>query len=221
MDSVKLLFGSLMIGMAFYYISPLYPLWLFRVLLGIALVIYASTLGALNANPKLRAAGRIRKGLMIAILELGCVFLVVGIMNKSGISLDATAPTSHPANLTASVLNWQPYSSSALEAALKKGQPILIDFSAEWCGACKEMDQTTFVDNHVVEVAHQFSLLRIDGTEESPQLKALIEKYKVQGFPTYIFYDSGGNLRPDLSVFGFESAAPFSKRMEAAAVLIR
>jgi thiol:disulfide interchange protein DsbD len=194
MDSVKYLFGTVMIGMAFYYVHPIYPAWLFQALLGLAVLGLAVMFG------------RVRKVYALPVLAIGIATMVF-IAKMPGKNAEGSFPK----------LAWQTYSDQAREEALKKGQPILIDFTADWCGACKELEKYTFTDPRVREISEKFALLRFDATEESPALDALRERYKILGLPTLVFYDGKGKLRTELTVTGFEKADIFLEKMAKAA----
>ncbi|MEK7356318.1 MAG: cytochrome c biogenesis protein CcdA, partial [Bdellovibrionota bacterium] len=86
MDITKFAFGTAMIGMALFYVSPLYPTWLFNSLLGFAIILIASAYGAFEPNEKLEGAGRVRKGAMLAAFVIGLVFTLSGVLEKAGIA---------------------------------------------------------------------------------------------------------------------------------------
>lgn len=220
MEIVKFIFGTVMVGMALYYVKPLYPTWLFNALLGIALVLIASAYGAFEPNEKLEGSGRVRKGAMLAAFIVGLVFTISGLMEKAGIPLvpagGLVAGTTGAKAEDFQKLNWQPFSEAAVEEAVRAKKPVLIDFYADWCGACKELEQYTFTDARIRELSGKFALLKVDATEENPALDLLKKKYTVMGLPTMIFYDTTGAMRTDLTVTGFEDADQFLKRMNAA-----
>lgn len=121
---------------------------------------------------------------------------------------------SKPASARSEALaQWKPYSDDLLTQAKARGLPAIIDFSAEWCVACKELEQYTFPDPEVRKLGDQFVLMKFDATEDSPQLEALRERYQVLGLPTLIFVDRSGEIRKELTLTGFEKADAFAKRM--------
>jgi len=211
MEAVKIFFGLVMIGMAFYYIRPIYPAWLFLFVLGAALIVLASLFGAFSRDP----AARGRRVALIGALSLGVVAAAAGVAERLGVQLPGRQQTEAAKK---SPLAWQPYTAAALEEAVKMRRPVVIDFTAEWCGACQEMEQTTFVDERVVDVMKNFALFQVDGTDDTAELHEILGRFQVQGFPTYIFYDRQGQERKDLNAFGYVPAPEFLKRLEAAAV---
>ncbi len=217
MDVTKFAFGTVMVVMALYYVKPVYPTWLFNSLLGLAVVMIASAYGAFEPNEGLSSKGRLRKGVMLAAFVIGLVFAGSGVLEKAGVSLMpagasmmAASPASSPK------LNWQKYSDEKLAAALADKKPVLIDFFAEWCGACKELEHETFTDARVRDLSGKFVLLQIDATDDFPGLDKLKSTYGVMGLPTMVFYDTAGAVRKELTVTGFENADSFVKKMNGA-----
>lgn len=216
MDGTKFLFGTAMIGMALFYVAPLYPKWLFNALLGLAIVLIASAYGAFEPNEKLEGAGRVRKGAMLAAFVVGLVFTLAGVLEKAGIAVPGSAMVAANSPSAYKKLDWKPFSEQALADAIKNKQPVLIDFYADWCGACKELEKDTFTDSRIQELSKKFALLKIDATEDFPGLDKLKSTYNVRGLPTMVFYDVDGKIRPELTVTGFEDADKFLGRMNSA-----
>jgi thioredoxin:protein disulfide reductase len=98
--------------------------------------------------------------------------------------------------------------------ARQEGRPVMIDFFAEWCAACKELDHKTFVAAPVKEEARRFITVKIDATNEDDAIEALYKQYGVQGLPTVLFIDSGGQVLKDPKVTGFLNAARFLEQMK-------
>lgn len=214
MEGVKHVFGVVMLGMAFYYVRFLLPDWLMNVLMGLTLVALASHFGAFDTG-HLNAYKRLRKGFMLAALAVGTGLTTIGVLKKADVDLTKFATSTAATEAPKSAMKWRPYSDASLDEALAKKEPVMIDFGAEWCGACKEMDATTFMHQDIIEATRGFALLRVDGTEETPELKRLIAKFNVQGFPTYLFYDRQGKLREELTLTGMEEPELFKKRISA------
>jgi thiol:disulfide interchange protein DsbD len=111
---------------------------------------------------------------------------------------------------------WLPYSEENLEMAKKSGLPVIIDVKAEWCAACKELEMKTFSHKEVYDLGKRFVWLEFDATNNSPELEKLKEKYTILGLPFVAFHGPDGKWREDLTVTGFEPAAPFLGRMQKA-----
>ncbi|MCM2281917.1 MAG: protein-disulfide reductase DsbD [Bdellovibrionaceae bacterium] len=215
MESTKFVFGTAMVAMALYYIEPLYPTWLFHALLALALVLIASVYGAFDTRANLTAPLRLRKGAMIVTFAIGLLFALSAVNVRAGLNLAFPGGVAERA-ASANKLNWQPYSDELVAQATQGGKPVLIDFYADWCAACKELEELTFPDERVRDLSEKFALLKIDATEDSDEIRRLKQKYGVIGLPTMIFYDTSGTIRADLTVTGFEDAETFSGRMRTA-----
>jgi len=89
--------------------------------------------------------------------------------------------------------HWYKDEAEAVELARADNRPLVIDFRAEWCAACKELQKHTFSDADVQQSFERFVLLAIDATDdESPTTKALLQKYKVVGLPAVLVIDPSG-----------------------------
>ncbi|MBX9768499.1 MAG: thioredoxin family protein, partial [Bdellovibrionales bacterium] len=91
---------------------------------------------------------------------------------------------------------------------------IMIDFRADWCAACKELEAFTFSDTTVQAEASQFIILQVDATSETEENTRIRQKFKIMGLPTILFYSPTGNPREDLTLTGFESASQFLERLK-------
>ena len=111
---------------------------------------------------------------------------------------------------------WEPYSVAALEKAAAAGKPVMIDFFAEWCGPCHELDRRLFSKRVVVEAAERFVRLRADLTDQNSMANAVIsERHAVAGFPTVVFLGSDGKERTALRLLGYEPPKRFVARLRA------
>ena len=214
MDIVKFVFGTTMVGMALYYVAPVYPEWAVRGLLGLAIVLIASAYGVFASADT--GIARVKKGASVAAFCIGIALLMASALEKTGVKLGALQQASNGTVKGVSQLPWQKYSDELLEKALAEKKPILIDFWADWCGACHELEERTFPDARIQAAGLKFALLKVDATEDSPELGRLKRKYGVLGLPTMVFYDPTGKVRTELTVTGFEDADSFIQKMNKA-----
>jgi thioredoxin:protein disulfide reductase len=113
-----------------------------------------------------------------------------------------------------SPINWQPYSAGLLTGA---SQPLLLDFYADWCIPCHEMDNKTYSDPRVIEKAKQFVMVKVDLTKQGvAPVDELVRKYSIVGMPTTAFLAPGGREHGDLRQVGFVNADKLLNSMAAA-----
>ncbi len=194
---VRNLFGCLLLGMALYFLQPVLPDTTARI--GMALIFVASGvfLGFLERSDVRTAAFRATRYATAVVAVAGAAWVLA------------------PARSASEGIAWAPYDAALLEQAAREGKPVLIDFTAEWCIACKELERYTFSDPAVAAEAERFTTLRADLTSFStPPVEAIKERFGILGLPWVVFIDSGGAERPELRVTGFVKAADFLSRME-------
>ncbi len=139
-------------------------------------------LGAVQASfsgPRLEGFGK----------ALGLVLTVGGILYAAGAAGSRERAAAAP-------FTWLHDEHQALALARTERRPVIIDFWAEWCAACQELDQTVWSDPGVRDEARRFVALKVDGTTDSPAFEAALEKYGVVGMPTVVFIDSHGREMP-------------------------
>lgn len=109
---------------------------------------------------------------------------------------------------------WKPYSEELILQAQKEGKAVIIDFWAEWCGACSQLEAETFSQQDVASMLDKsFVLIKFDATNSSDKLNKLREKYEILGLPHVAFYDTKGTYQKELTLTGFEAHEPFLKRI--------
>lgn len=114
-------------------------------------------------------------------------------------------------------IQWRPFSEQLLDQASSEGKPVLIDFFADWCAPCKELDKHTFTAPEVIERSRQFVMVKVDLTEAGDkEVETLRERYHILGVPTLIFIQPDRNEMKNLRVIGFEPADAFLIKMEEA-----
>jgi thiol:disulfide interchange protein DsbD len=104
-----------------------------------------------------------------------------------------------------------------LDARLKTAsRPVMLDFYADWCVSCKEMERFTFSDPMVKAELAQMVLLQVDVTKNTPDDQALLKRYRLFGPPGIIFFDQAGREIPGLRVIGFQPADKFLQSLALA-----
>ena len=111
-------------------------------------------------------------------------------------------------------IEWEPFTEDRLAAALEEGTPVLIDFSADWCIPCHELDHKTFSDAGVLKLSRRLITLKIDLTRSGDYENEIKKRFNIRGVPTIIFIDSKGKEIEELRVTGFVMPAEFTSRLE-------
>jgi thiol:disulfide interchange protein DsbD len=113
-------------------------------------------------------------------------------------------------------INWKPYSEVLLQQASQENKPVMLDFYADWCIPCKELDKFTFSQTEVIELSRQFLMMKVDLTKTGdPETQAWRKKYAIKGVPTLVFLKPSLEEMRDLRVVGFlekEDFLPIMKR---------
>lgn len=202
MEHVKHFFGVIMIAAAFYFAKPMIPSGWFQLTAGAAIIMLAGLMGAFSKlESEAEFKERILRAVAAFVLIIGVFYTLLGLAELKGISLTGagasnagTNTTVTTSNISHSAVNWQHISpEEGLAQAKATGKPLLIDFWAEWCAACKELDHKTFSDPSVSPIINdRFIPVKVDGTKITPELKALWAKYGVKGLPTVVFMTHDG-----------------------------
>ncbi len=195
---VKQVFGFILIGMAIYFLEPLIPKEWYLTTFGVFLLISGLFLGWIS---KVKGHGIGFKSVKWA---LGLALVIAGIYLVIPAKTD-TGP--HMA--------WKPATLAAMANAKSNKRPVIIDFTADWCLPCKELDHYTFSDSRVIALSGKFDNLVADVTKHGdPKMEDLKKQFNVFGVPTVIFLDTNGNEVKDLRFVGFVDADDFLDRMK-------
>jgi thiol:disulfide interchange protein DsbD len=126
----------------------------------------------------------------------------------------AEGTTNETPTQEAATLAWLTNEKDGLAQAKKEGKPMIIDFGAEWCPACKELERDTFPKPEVAALLKDFVRVKIDCTENTDEITALQQKYGVKSLPTVIFLDKTGKVSDKSTLYTFEKPADFVTRMK-------
>ncbi len=213
---VRRIFGFILIAMAVYFLEPLLPDPLtYRLTLSMVLFlagIYAAWIDPAKTEGKLFPFVRNLAGV---------AFFAAAIFSASAGMQDQLAKATAPERMAAAgggeSIQWQVYSEEALKQAALQSKPVFLDFFADWCAPCKELDQYTFSAPEVVALSRSFMTLKVDLTSaDDPRTEALRKKYQIRGVPTLIFLRPDGAEIPNLRATGFEPKEAFAARMKKA-----
>ena len=107
-------------------------------------------------------------------------------------ALVALTATYLPTGETHQELAFEPFSAESYDRARRSGRPFVIEFSAEWCLPCKEMEERTFTDPEVVDVGTGMTFITVDMTTSTRQIDLILESFDVFGAPTTLFFGPDG-----------------------------
>ena len=192
---------------------PLGGLLLFVMALGMGLPLMLFAIGARGLVPK---AGP----WMILVQRIfGVLLLILAVWVVSPIFMSNKSADSANTHQLKSGLIFERVSTSAqLTAVLKSsaanGQPVLLDFYADWCVTCKEMELLTFSDQEVTNVLKTYRLVQIDMTKNTADHQAILKQYGLFGPPAILFFDQQGQEKSSKRVIGFMKADRFLERLK-------
>lgn len=205
MVSVKKVFGFVILGVVLWFLRPLIGSAVFS--WGLALLLLAAGLYFL-VHSRARQHGGVARTALAAV----GVLALVGMVGWTTVTVRSMRAPVADNPFTA-------YSKDALARAKADGMPVVIDFSAEWCIACKELEHQTFPDPRVMAKLEEFVSLRADLTDETPANLALYKEWSVKGLPTIVFLDSEGQEIRPLRLTGFEKPDAFVQRLDCATAI--
>ncbi len=192
METVKHWFGWIFLILAVYYIRLLLGPNLTTILYGAILALVAAQIGAFTPLQAEASKGAVwRKGIGVVVLTVGILLLAHGILSHYG--WRAGVPTADRGLSAGESVAWRSDESTALAEARAAGKPVLLDFTAEWCAACHELDRETWSDQDVIKELAGFVALKLDMTKRSETTASLGERWGVSGLPTVIVLDAAGN----------------------------
>ncbi|MCA8249521.1 protein-disulfide reductase DsbD [Burkholderia multivorans] len=227
MDGVKVFFGIVLLAAALWIVWPVLGGGLKMMLAALWLLVAAAALGLFTPNAGAASIWRrLGRGLGAA-LAIWAATLLVGLAAGStdpvkplavlasraaATGNDAAAAAAHEGPAFASVR-----SSGELDALLKSSaQPVMLDFYADWCVSCKEMEHLTFTDARVQARLAQLHLVRADVTANNADDQALLKRFGLFGPPGIIFFDRNG--KEIARVVGYQAAETFLRSLDRAAV---
>lgn len=227
MDGVKRLFGMLLLATAWWMLIPVVPTWVQMTGWAFLAIVGAVMLRAFDALPAGAGSARMfGKGVGL-LLALAAAAWLVGAASGGR---DVLQPLSHFASggpaaagtaAHAGEVQFKRVRNNAeLDALLAQSQqPVMLDFYADWCVSCREMERFTFTDPGVAQRMAGMLLVQADVTANNADDRALLKRFRLFGPPGIMFFAPGGKELPDARVVGFQDAKRFTESLDR--VLLR
>ena len=228
MNAIKAGFGVMMIGMAIWMLDRVLPGTVILLLWALLIFMSGVFLGAFDALPaEPRPVRRLAKGCGVLACLYGAIMVI-------GWALGGDNPLRPIPQFSGNFAGQAAVNHAALEflavesvgeldtllgQARAAGQPVMIDFTADWCISCKEMEAYTFPDPGVVAALEPFLLLRADVTANNDDDQALLAYFGAFGPPTIAFFDRQGTELEPYEIVGYVEAEKFAAHVSAVAAM--
>ena len=224
MDAVKAVFGVVMLGVAIYLLERIISPVAAMLLWGILLVVSAVYMGAISPVPENSTGWRkLWKGLGIAMLVYGTLFLIGAAADGKdtlqplrGVVLGGSGAAAAEEHVAFKRIKTIADLDRELAAAKAQGRPVMLDFYADWCIYCKQMEKQTFPDPQVRSAMAQMVLLQADVTDNDDADKALQKHIGIPAPPAMIFWGPDGMERKHLRLLGFMGPEGFAPHVREA-----
>ena len=187
MSAVKYFFAVLLIAGGIYFLSSILSSWLTLVTWGIFLITLAVSFGLFRPQPESSMAHSLAKTFVLLVFLCGAFLFYQGLASRFFPVAQATAPLAAKGSLP-----WMGDLDKAREKARAENKRIMIDAWAEWCAACRELDDKTFSRSDVQEGLRDYILVKLDLTRSDSAKDQLRKELAIIGMPTVIFLDAGG-----------------------------
>lgn len=197
MEFIKFTLGLLMVGVALYYLKFVIPMEYWIIVLGLTFMAISVWQGAFHFQRK----HPFRQGIFIVVFVASLTLTLLAFFKRDQVS--PIFNNQVDGMVGEALIKWTPYSEAVVAQAKADGQPVILDFFAEWCAACHELEEKTYTNPEFVELSKQFKLVKIDATEDLPEVKQILEKYKIKGLPTVIFINKKGDILSELTFTQF------------------
>jgi len=220
MQSINRVFGVIMLALAIWIVSPVISSAVQMLLWSVLLIVSAIYLHAIDPLPQ-NASGfrKLWKGLGMIALVLGVALLVGALSGGRDILQPLAGLRGAGAATNVTPLSFQRVRSVtelAHQISQASGRPVMLDFYADWCVSCKEMERFTFTDPEIKARMARMVLLQADVTESTPDADELLKRFGLFGPPGIVFFSASGRELERVRVIGFQPAQKFIGVLNAA-----
>jgi thiol:disulfide interchange protein DsbD len=213
---VRKIFGFILIAMAIYFLKPLFPNPLvYHLSLAVTLFLGGIYLAWIEPTEmKNKVFPFVRNIMGIVFFMVALFFVVRGIEAYVEASLNEARLESGSA-VQGEMIRWSSYADAKIQKAEEDAKPVFLDFYADWCIPCKELDNLTYKDPKIVDISRKFIMLKVDlTTTNQPLFEKLRNKFKIKGVPTLVLLNAAGNEVREARVVGFIKAAGLLNKMK-------
>ena len=216
MVAVNRVFGVILLASAVWIVSPLVPVSVQMLAWALLLIVPAIFLRALDPlPPQTRGWPRFGKAVGVVLLLLG-VAMLAGALSGARDPLQPLAAFGQTGAEPRTLPFERVRSPAELDARIAAaGRPVMLDFYADWCVSCKEMERYTFTDPRVREKLSGWLLLQADVTADSPDDRALLSRFRLFGPPGIVFFEPEGREVAGVRVVGYQPADEFLRSLAA------
>lgn len=214
MNRVKEFYGFLMLGAALYFVQPLIGESWAELLLAMVLAAFAAYLGLFSNLPEDAALGpRVFKAFAVITIAVACAF-AISATTKWGYLCMPQSLSNQPTNKAE--LFWYQDFEAALRQAGQQKKPIFIDFRADWCTICRELEEKVFPRPEISVLLEKMILLKIDATRPDERIDKMLKDYAVVGLPTLVLLTPDGREKHDLRMVGDISPQHLARQLSSA-----
>ncbi len=221
MDSIKAVFGIMLLALAIWMLERIVQGPLILVLWGVLAIASGVYLGALESIPAGATGWRsLRKAMGLVLLLMGALEIVGAAYGGNDWLRPLQNLRSGEPNSSAKTITFQRIKSledlqAAVAGANRAGQPAMLDFYADWCVECIRMERNTFGEPEIQDLFRQVQPLQADVTGNDETDRALMDKYGIIGPPAILFFDSQGNEMRGYRLVGYFGPGEFAKHLRS------
>ena len=223
MESIKHIFGVLMLGVAVWFMERVLPGALALALWALLFIVTAIYMGALDRSERQSKWQGLWRGLGLAMLAYGLILMVGAASGGSNMfkPLEGLLSKDQAGEIRSNTLSFQRIKGvdvlqSVLDQAANEDKFVMLDFYADWCITCKEMEHEAFSDSRVHQMLSNVILLQADVTDNDELDKALLKKFSLYGPPAILFFNKQGVEEKAHRLVGFMKTEDFLKHVNKA-----
>jgi len=191
MEIIERGLGLILIILSIVFIRPVIPVWLYYMLWSVFLIFTGTYIGGLTKlTPESSSREKFFKSSGLLLIIAGSVMLFFGLSRVTHYQMAWQNPETE-INIEQENA-WLSDDDTGFALAAREDKPLIMDFYAEWCAACKELDEKTWPDPDVQERLSEFVQVKLDLTKSNSQSETYLKKYNIYGMPTVIFFNASG-----------------------------